>query len=134
MMKTLLIAPLIVLLGCAGERAAEEGGMAEGEMAAETTADTMTADTATMEMEMAASTYKLAINNPMPHEMIVYYEKPGGPAVELGSVAANGTATFEITTPEDRQIELRATDAGETHSVTGSVMLLERDTVQWKIE
>lgn len=131
-MKTLLIAPLIVLLGCAGERAAEEGGMAEGEMAEETTADTMMADTATM--AMAAATYNLAINNPMPHEMIVYYEKPGGPAVELGSVAAKGTATFEITTPEDKQIELRATDAGETHSVTGSVVLVERDTVQWRIE
>lgn len=130
--KTLVILPLVALIGCADEPA-EEAGEDMAEDTVESVTDT-TALTDAAPIEMAAERYTIAITNPMPHEMIVYYEKPGGPAVELGSVQANETAQFEITTPEDKRVELRATDVEETHTVTGTVSMVEGETVEWRIE
>jgi len=150
-LKALIVVPLALAVGCAGERAAEEQAADEGSMEMADTApammdtagemaDTMMADTSqamadTSMMEMAADRYTLTVNNPMPHTMIVYQEKSGdGEAVELGRVEANTTAEFEIVTPESRTIELRSTDVDETHTVTGAVTLTEMEPATWTIE
>lgn len=145
-MKTLLIVPLALALGCAQERAAEEQAAGEEAMEMSDTAPAMMdtaaemadttqamADTATM--EMAAASYTLTVTNPMPHTMIVYREKTGdAPAVELGRVAASSTTSFEIIAPESETIQLRSTDVDETHTVTGTVTLVEMQPVEWTIE
>lgn len=145
-MKTLLIVPLVLAVGCAHERAAEEQAAGEETMdMADTTpamtdtaaemADTTQAMADTAMTEMATARYTLTVTNPMPHMMIVYREKTGdAPAVELGRVEANSAVSFEVAAPERKTIELRSTDVDETHTVTGTVTLVEMQPVEWTIE
>ncbi len=48
-------------------------------------------------------------------------------------MSANSSAEFEITEPAALEVELRATDANETHSVQGKVTLSAHESVTWTI-
>ncbi|HEX7048663.1 MAG TPA: hypothetical protein VF188_00505 [Longimicrobiales bacterium] len=67
--------------------------------------------------------YTLEVTNPMPHPMIVSYDDGTGVRL-LGTVSANGSGRFVITTPASRSISVLATDEQRVHSVTKSVVLL----------
>ncbi len=69
----------------------------------------------------------------MPHEMIVYEVTESG-EMELGSVPANGTTQFTITGPRSMELQLKATDADQTHSVSGTVRLIADGPATWTIE
>ena len=114
------IVPTFLLLSCSGERAQTQMAGDESEAAGQS------------EMEMAAGTYAIHVTNPMPHDMIVYASGPDD-EMELGLVSANGSAEFEITEPAALDVELRATDANQTHSVRGTVTLSAKESVTWTI-
>lgn len=125
-LKLLLVLPLLAALGCAGEQQAEE--MPETE-AMQETAEAQPEE----QMEMAAETYTIEVTNPMPHEMIVYEVSESG-EMELGSVPANGTTQFTITGPRSMELQLKATDAAETHSVGSTVKLTADGPATWTIQ
>lgn len=112
--KALWVLPVVFLFACAAEQAEEEAG----EMAAE--------------VEMAAEGYMIEITNPMPHDMTVYVQGEMG-ETELGTVPANGSASLDLGMTEAMEVSLRATDAGETHSVSGTVTLTSGETATWTI-
>ena len=118
--KALLAMPIALLLGCSAESggdemAQEEGGMSE------------------MSMEMAGVEFAIEVTNPMSHEMVVYAEA-GTRVVELGTVPANETASLTFTASAAMvDLELRASDAGMSHSVTGTVQLMEGKPATWTI-
>ncbi len=121
--KALWVLPVVFLFACATEQAEEEAG----EMAAEeqmAPAEEMG--------EMAAEGYMIEITNPMPHDMTVYVQGEMG-ETELGTVPATGSASFDLGMPEAMEVMLRATDAGETHSVTGTVTLTSGETATWTV-
>lgn len=110
--------PLAALMACQGEQAAED--IAQQQPAAEET------------MEMAAAAYEIEISNPMPHAMVVYRKTADG-EVKLGTVPANGSTYFTITEPGGMDVQLRAEDEAQTHSVTGSVHLMKGMEATWTI-
>ena len=115
--KALLALPIALLLGCS----AESGG---DEMAQEDE----------MSMEMTGVEFAIEVTNPMSHEMLVYAEA-GTRVVQLGTVPANETASLTFTASAAMaDLELRAHDTGMSHSVTGTVELMEGKPATWTIE
>jgi hypothetical protein len=76
---------------------------------------------------------QLAITNPMPHDMTVTADWGAGPQ-ELGTVAANSEATFAVTAAAGTTVTLVATDAGKTHSPSGTVTLESGSAAKWTIQ
>lgn len=60
--------------------------------------------------EMEAQGHRIEITNPMPHDMTVYVQGADG-ETELGTVPANGSATFDPGMTESTEVTLRAVDA-----------------------
>ena len=122
--RALWVLPVAFLFACQGEPA-EEGEEMAGEMAAETEMAPAT--------EIAAESYMIEVTNPMPHDMMVYVEGTDG-ETELGTVPADGSATFDLGMIEGMEATLRATDADETHSVSGTVTLQSGETASWTVK
>lgn len=82
-----------------------------------------------------SSTYDVAINNPMPHAMIVTVEYTGGGETELGTVPAGGEQSFTVAASAGETVTLVATDEAGTHSPSTTMALPEgqAETV-WTIE
>ncbi len=119
--KALLALPIALLLGCSAESGGDE--MAGDEMAQE----------GEMSMEMAGVEFVIEVTNPMSHEMVVYAEA-GTRVVQLGTVPANETASLTFTASAAMvDLELRASDTGMSHSVTGTVQLMEGEPATWTI-
>lgn len=82
-----------------------------------------------------ASTYDVAITNPMPHAMIVTVEYTGGGETELGTVPAGGEQSFTVAASAGETITLVATDEARTHSPTTTLDLAPGQTqAAWTIE
>ena len=114
--KALLTLPIALLLGCAAERGGDE-----------------TSQEGAMSMEMAGVEFAIEVTNPMPHEMVVYADT-GTRVVQLGTVSANGTASLSFTASAALvDLELRASDAAMSHSVSGTVQLMEGEPATWTI-
>ncbi len=117
--KALLALPIALLLGCAAERGGDEMAQEDG-----------------MSMEMAGVEFVIEVTNPMPHEMVVYvvYAEAETRLVQLGTVPANETASLTFTASVAMvDLELEASDAGMSHSVTGTVQLMEGEPATWTI-
>ena len=115
----------IIFIGCDGEGD-------ERQVAAAGTGSEFAAALDDSQMEMAASAYMIEVTNAMPHKMIIYL-RTADIDMELGSVAANGSADFAVTAPPVLEVELRATDARHTHSVRGTVALSTAEAASWTI-
>ena len=109
MMKFLWVVPLLALGACQGQRAQQEQAAEEQPATGQ-------------EMEMAAATYQIRAQNPMPHAMIVYAKTDSGEE-KLGTVPANGSTSFTLTQPGTTDVQLRAVDENQTHEVTETVHL-----------
>lgn len=66
--------------------------------------------------------YRVMVENPMPHAMVVQYDDGTEPR-ELGTVPARSTSDFIIAAPASRTVEISARDEARTHSVTRTVTL-----------
>ncbi len=117
--KALLALPIALLLGCSAESGGDEMAQEDG-----------------MSMEMAGVEFAIEVTNPMSHEMVVYvvYAEAETRLVQLGTVPANETASLTFTASAAMvDLELRASDAGMSHSVTGTVQLMEGKPATWTI-
>ncbi|CAN5312585.1 hypothetical protein BH18GEM1_BH18GEM1_05310 [soil metagenome] len=86
------------------------------------------------EMDMGGGTTELVVTNPMPHAMIVSVDQ-AGQVTELGSVPANGEATFSVAVPAPGTMTVVAHDEANTHSPSSTVTVDEGSTsVSWTIE
>lgn len=82
-----------------------------------------------------SSTYDVAINNPMPHAMIVTVEYTGGGETELGTVPPGGEQSFTVAASAGETVTLVATDEAGTHSPSTTMALPEGQTeTAWTIE
>lgn len=115
----------IVFTGCVGERG-------ERQVAAAASGSEFAAALGDSQVEMAADAYMIVVTNRMPHKMIVYL-RAGDNEMELGSVAANGSADFAITEPPVLEVELSATDTRHRHTVRGTVALSTVEAARWTI-
>lgn len=76
---------------------------------------------------------KIAITNPMPHDMTVSADWGQGQK-ELGTVKPNETKTFDVNAPAGTQVQLTASDAAKTHSPSGTVTLAGDQPATWSIQ
>lgn len=83
----------------------------------------------------AASTYAVAIANPMPHAMIVSVEYDGGGETELGTVPAGGEQSFTVAASAGETVTLVAADEAGTHAPSTTIVLPAGQTeTAWTIE
>lgn len=125
--SALTILTLAALFACGGEEQVEERPaiqQASGEMPEPAAPPS--------DVEMAAGAYMLKIVNPMPHDMVVSIAGPDG-SIELGTVPAQSSAEFAITTPPAMQVSLQASDVDATHTERARVDLSASETVTWTI-
>lgn len=73
----------------------------------------------------------VAVENAMPHPMVVY-RLQNGERVELGTVDAGATETFSLPVAAGETVDLVAADLGETHQVEESVVA-SGDTATWTL-
>lgn len=82
-----------------------------------------------------ASTYMVAVNNPMPHAMVVTVEYTGGGETELGMVPAGSEQSFTVAASAGETVTLVATDEAGTHSPTTTIVLpTGQSETSWTIE
>lgn len=117
--KSVWLVPLLVFVACKGQQAQQQQAAEQKPAEGQT-------------MEMAAATYQIEVQNPMPHTMIVYAKTDSG-EVKLGSVPANGSTYFTLTEPGTMDVQLRAEDEAKTHEVTGTVHLMKGQQASWTI-
>ena len=125
--SALMILTFAALIACGGEEPVEERPAIQQASGEEPKPAPPQND-----MEMAAGAYMLEIVNPMPHDMVVSIATPDG-TIELGTVPAQGSAEFAITTPPAMQVSLEATDVDATHTERGRVDLSASETASWTI-
>ncbi|HEY7471045.1 MAG TPA: hypothetical protein VIE68_01735 [Gemmatimonadota bacterium] len=82
-----------------------------------------------------SSTYSVAINNPMPHAMVVKVEYTGGGETELGTVPAGSEQAFTVAASAGETVTLVATDEAGTHSPSTTMVLpTGQSETSWTIE
>ncbi|MEO5702976.1 MAG: hypothetical protein ABIQ54_03720 [Gammaproteobacteria bacterium] len=93
----------------------------------------MGSNDAHMSGNMVGGTAQISVTNPMPHEMTVSADTGQGPK-ELGSVKPGETKTFDVSAAAGSSINLVATDAGKTHSPSGTVTVESGQPATWTIQ
>ena len=124
----------MVALGsaCQGEEGDDEAAPADSVAAAAPAGDETVAGGI---QPGVASTYTVAINNPMPHAMIVTVEYTGGGETELGTVPAGSEQAFTVAASAGETVTLVATDEAGTHSPSTTMTLpTGQFETSWTIE
>jgi hypothetical protein len=133
-LTTIGLSLALVALGtaCQGEEGADETAPADTTAAAPTGDE---AGTAGIEPGGVSSTYRVAINNPMPHAMVVKVEYTGGGETELGTVPAGSEQAFTVAASGGETVTLVATDEAGTHSPSTTLTLpAGQSETSWTID
>ena len=129
---TLSVATIALGSACRGEDGGDDGAPADSVAEAAPAGD----ETVSGGIQPGvASTYTVAINNPMPHAMIVTVQYTGGGETELGMVPAGSEQSFTVAASAGETVTLVATDEAGTHSPSTTVVLpTGQSETSWTIE